>query len=208
MRFSGLGRSKSGLAQNHATDDSPRLLLYTVVYSMRLVAESRTDWDVACRRARAYCASDGRRRVPRTFWCSNDPRADAVAPCRAMGRYLIQMGVWCASATDVQPRERKTGCAWRDDGESSDASTRQRFRAPLDKGSVNGRPLSDPQQTDSHKTIECVRRRPQARACRPPRLNAASIGSPKSSAVSTCCSQMPRLASGGLVPGERRFLTS
>ena len=46
-----------------------------------------------------------------------------------MGLYLIQMGVWCASATDVQPRERKTGCAWRDDHESSDASMRQRFRA-------------------------------------------------------------------------------
>jgi len=63
---------------------------------------------------------------------------DAVAPCRAMVLHLIQMGVWCASATDVQPRERKTGCAWRDDRESSDASTRQRFRAPLDKGPVNG----------------------------------------------------------------------
>ena len=141
MRFSGLGRSKSGLAQNHANDDSPRLLLYTVVYSMRLVAESRTDWDVACRRALAYCASDERRRVPRTFWGSNEPRADAVAPCRAIGLYLIQMGVWCASATDVQPRERKTGCAGRDNRESSDASTRQRFRAPFDKGSVNGCPL-------------------------------------------------------------------
>src|SRR5215813_12142959 len=141
MRFSGLGRSKSGLAQNHATDDSPRLLLYTVVYSMRLVAESRTDWDVARRRALAHCASDERRRVPRTFWGSNEPRADAVAPCRAMGLYLIQMGVWCASAIDVQPRERKTGCAWRDDRQSSDASTRQRFRAPLDKGPVNGCPL-------------------------------------------------------------------
>jgi len=58
-----------------------------------------------------------------------------------MGLYLIQMGVWCASATDVQPRERKTGCAWRDDRESSDASRRQRFRAPLDKGPVNGCPL-------------------------------------------------------------------
>ena len=141
MRFSGLGRSISGLAQNHVTDDSPRLLLYTVVYSMRLVAESRTDWDVARRRALVHCASDERRRVPRTFWGSNEPRADAVAPCRAMGLYLIQMGVWCASAIDVQPRERKTGCAWRDDRESSDASTRQRFRAPLDKGPVNGCPL-------------------------------------------------------------------
>src|SRR5262245_20041270 len=75
--------------------------------SMRLVAESRTDWDVARRRALAHCASDERRRVPRTFWGSNEPRADAVAPCRAMGLYLIQMGVWCASATDVQPRERR-----------------------------------------------------------------------------------------------------
>jgi hypothetical protein len=117
MRFSGRGRSISGLAQNHVTDDSPRL--------------------VARRRALAHCASDERRRVPRTFWGSKEPRADAVAPCRAMGLYLIQMGVWCASATDVQPRERKTGCAWRDDRESSDASTRQRFRAPLDKGSVD-----------------------------------------------------------------------
>src|SRR5262249_44770860 len=114
----GLGRSQSGLAQNHVTDDSPRLLLYTVVYSMRLVAESRTDWDVARRRALVHCASDERRRVPRTFWGSNEPRADAIAPCRATGLHLIQMGVWCASATDVQPRERKTGCAWRDDRES------------------------------------------------------------------------------------------
>ena len=80
-----------------------------------------------------------RRRVPRTFWGSNEPRADAVAPWRAMRPYLIQMGVWCASATDAQPRERKTGCAWTDNRESSDASTRQRFRAPLDKGPVNGR---------------------------------------------------------------------
>jgi len=108
---------------------------------MRLVAEPRTDWDVARRRALAHCASDERRRVPRTFWGSHEPRADAVAPCRAMGLYLIQMGVWCASATDVQPRERKTGCAGRDNRESSDASTRQRFRAPFDKGSVNGCPL-------------------------------------------------------------------
>ena len=58
-----------------------------------------------------------------------------------MRPYLIQMGVWCASATDVQPRKRKTGCAWRDDREYFDASTRQRFRTPLDKGPVNGRPL-------------------------------------------------------------------
>src|SRR5215471_16494292 len=141
MRSSGLGRSKSGLAQNHATDDSPRLL-YTVVDSMRLVAESRTDWDVARRRALAHCASDERRRVPRTFWGSNEPRADTVAPCRATGLHLIQMGVWCASATDVQPRERKTGCAWTDNRECSDASTRRRFRTPFDKGPVNGCPLS------------------------------------------------------------------
>src|SRR5262245_16635898 len=60
----------------------------------------------------------------------------------AMVRYLIQMGVWCALATDVQPRERKTGCAWTDNRESSDASTRRRFRTPLDKGPVNGRLLS------------------------------------------------------------------
>ena len=57
---------------------------------------------------------------------------------------LIQMGVWCASASDVQPRERKTGCAWTDNRESSDASTRRRFRTPLDKGPVNGRPLLRP----------------------------------------------------------------
>ena len=56
----------------------------------------------------------------------------------AMRPYLIQMGVWCALATDVQPRERKTGRAWRDDRESSDTSTRRRFRTPLDKGPVNG----------------------------------------------------------------------
>jgi hypothetical protein len=109
---------------------------------MRLVAESPTDWDVASWRALAECDSLERRRVPRTFWGSNEPRADAVAPWRAMRPYLIQMGVWCASANDVQPRERKTGCAWTDDRESSDASTRQRFRAPLDKGPVNGRPQS------------------------------------------------------------------
>ena len=59
-----------------------------------------------------------------------------------MRPYLIQMGVWCASAIDVQPSERKTGCAWTDDRESSDAPTRQRFRTPLDKGSVNGCRLS------------------------------------------------------------------
>src|SRR5215469_13369390 len=88
---------------------------------MRLVAESPTDWDVASRRALAECDSLERRRVPRTFWGSNEPRADAVAPWRAMRPYLIQMGVWCASATDVQPRERKTGCAWTDDRETSDA---------------------------------------------------------------------------------------
>jgi hypothetical protein len=52
-------------------------------------------------------ASDERCRVPRTFWGSSEPRADAVAPCRAMALHLIQMGVWCASATDVQPRETK-----------------------------------------------------------------------------------------------------
>ena len=108
---------------------------------MRLVAESPTGWDVTPRRALTQCASVERRRVPRTFWGSNEPRADAVAPWGAMGLYLIQMGVWCASATDAQPRKRKTGCAWRDDRESSDASTRQRFRAPLDKGPVNGCPL-------------------------------------------------------------------
>src|SRR4029077_16996962 len=55
---------------------------------------------------------------------------------------LIEMGVWCASATDVQPRERKTGCAWTDDREFSDALTRRRFPPPLDKGLVNGGPLS------------------------------------------------------------------
>ena len=60
-----------------------------------------------------------------------------------MGPYPIQMGVWCASATDVQPRERKTGCARTDDRESSDAPMRQRIRAPLDKGPVNGRPPYD-----------------------------------------------------------------
>src|SRR5215472_142827 len=63
----------------------------------------------------------------------------------AFARHLTRgrsMGVWCASATDVQPRERKTGCARTDDRESSDAPMRQRIRAPLDKGPVNGRPLS------------------------------------------------------------------
>ena len=108
---------------------------------MRLVAESPTDWDVASRRALAECDSLERRRVPRTFWGSNEPRADAVAPWRAMRPHLIQMGVWCASAIDVQPRERKTGCAWTDNRECSDASTRRRFRTPLDKGPVNGWPL-------------------------------------------------------------------
>src|SRR6516164_11018953 len=88
---------------------------------MRLVAESPTDWDVASWRALAECDSLERRRVPRTFWGSNEPRADAVAPCRAIRPYLIQMGVWCASAIDVQPTERKTGCAWTDDRETSDA---------------------------------------------------------------------------------------
>ena len=49
------------------------------------------------------------------------------------------MALCCGiAATDVQPRERKTGCAWTDDRESYDASTRRRFRTPLDKGPVNG----------------------------------------------------------------------
>ena len=73
---------------------------------MRLVAESPTDWDVASRRALAECDSLERRRVPRTFWGSNEPRADAVAPWRAMRPHLIQMGVWCASAADVQAKNR------------------------------------------------------------------------------------------------------
>jgi hypothetical protein len=111
---------------------------------MRLVAESPTDWDVASWRALAECDSLERRRVPRTFWGSNEPRADAVALWPAMHPYLIQMGVWCASVTDAQPRERKTGCAWTGDRESSDASTRRRFRTPLDRGPVNGCPYMDP----------------------------------------------------------------
>jgi hypothetical protein len=168
MRFSGLGRSKSGLAQNHANDDSPRLLLHTVVYSMRLVAESRTGWDVARRRALAQCASDERRRVPRTFWGSREPRAVASTRPRVAPVALNQMGVWCASATDGHPRERKTGCAWRDDRESSDASRRQRFRAPLDKGPVNGRRLYGRESTnakdrnwaESRRSCRCVHNRP------------------------------------------------
>src|SRR5215469_14781062 len=79
-----------------------------------------------------------RRRVPRTFWGSNEPRAEALTYSQVALPSLIQMGVWCASATDVQPRERKTGCAWTDNRECSDASTRRRFRTPLDKGPVNG----------------------------------------------------------------------
>jgi hypothetical protein len=79
-----------------------------------------------------------RRRVPRTFWGSNEPRAEALTSSRVTLPSLIQMDVWCALATDVQPRARKTGCAWTDNRESSDASTRRRFRTPLDKGPVNG----------------------------------------------------------------------
>jgi hypothetical protein len=129
--------------QNHLNDDSPRHGLNT-----RLLARcasspnhQRTGTSLRGEPLRNVISLE-RRRVPRTFWGSNEPRADAVAPWRAMRPYLIQMGVWCASANDVQPRERKTGCAWTDDRESSDASTRQRFRAPLDKGPVNGRPQS------------------------------------------------------------------
>ena len=101
--FSGLGRSISGLAQNHPIDDSPRLLLYTLVYSMRLVAESPTGWDVARRRALAQCASDERRRVPRTFWGSREPRAVASTRARVAPVALNHMGVWCALARRCQP---------------------------------------------------------------------------------------------------------
>src|ERR1700747_3030496 len=75
-----------------------------------------------------------------------------------MRPYLIQMGVWCASATDVQPRERKTGCAWTDDRESYDASTRRRFGTPLDKGPVNGCPVSVHARSSlaSHSLHQCV----------------------------------------------------
>src|SRR5215469_1996890 len=138
-----LGRSVTGLVESHLNDDSPRHGLNTRLLA-RCASTPNHQRTGTSRRGEplrnVICLE--RRRVPRTFWGSNEPRADAVAPWRALRPYLIQMGVWCASATDVQPRERKTGCAWTDDRESSDASTRQRIRAPLDKGPVNGRPVT------------------------------------------------------------------